>query len=298
MFISVNVKIKKILLLITFTAVFVLPNILLAVPEKLSVYVTIPPQKFFVESIGGERVVAHVLIDEGQSPHTFEPTPHQMIALAKADIFFEIGLPFEKRLSQKVAEINKEMIIVDTSSGVSFLTTGSGEHRDGHPHDHLSDAHTWMDPLNVKIEAENIANALKKRDPSHRGYSDANLKVFLSNIDRLNSEIKDRLMPYEGKVIYTYHPAFGYYTKAYGLVQMAIEKEGKEPGAKDLIKLIEYARERDIRTIFIEPQFLDQYAEKIADSINGEVVKLNPLAEDYIKNMEYITDKVIYSFKR
>ncbi|OYY54966.1 MAG: ABC transporter substrate-binding protein, partial [Halothiobacillus sp. 28-55-5] len=84
------------------------------------------------------------------------------------------------------------------------------------------------------------------------------------------------------------HPAFGYFAAAYGLTQVPIEVEGKEPGPKQLAELIDFAKKNDIKVVFIEPQFAQKAAKTIADAIGGEVVTIDPLQEDWPAGMTAI----------
>lgn len=260
-----------------------------ASPKKIKVFVSIPPQAYFVEQVGGDEVEIEVLVSPGQSPATFEPTPKQMTALAAADIYFPIGVPFEKRFLPKVVTSCPNLALADTRTGIELQPLHPDHHGE---HSGLTDPHTWLDPKLVKIQAENIARGLTWIEPSRETTFEENLRLFQAELTRLDSVIAEVLMPLRGRNIYVFHPSYGYFTAAYGLRQIAVELGGKEPGARQLVELIAQARKDSVQIIFVQPQFSQKSAETIAKAINGVVVPLDPLARDYSANMELMAQKI------
>lgn len=269
-------------------------------PGKISVFVSILPQKYFVERVGGDQVAVSVMVGPGQSPATYEPLPQQMSALATAQIYFRIGVPFETAWIDKLQTLNRELILVDLREGVPLRTmetphhhppaetTAGTVHSDHYHGGGLEDPHIWLDPLFVKIQAETIYRALAALDPSQRDYYQANLIAFQRELDQLHAELKQAFAGLKLKSIMVYHPAWGYLTDRYGLKQVAIEVEGKEPGPRELAQLIDYAKTEGIRVVFIQKQFNSAAAEAVARAVNGQVVAIDPLAEDYLTNMRRI----------
>jgi len=266
----------------------------------LQVFVSIPPQKYFVERIGGRYVEVHVLLSPGQSPHTYEPTAKQMVELARARIYFCVGMPFEKQLAAKIRAAAPELTVVDTSEGIrrrewDASMTGHPAHEDHDGHSHRPDeqswdTHTWMSPRLAAVHARNICQALCRVDPAHRAFYEGNLKKLTNELDRLDRQIAEALAPLKGRSFYVFHPAFGYFADAYGLKQVAIEMSGKQPTAKYLNDLIRRAEAAGVKLIFVQPQFSRQGAEAVARAIGGAVVPLDPLAENYMDNLRSIVD--------
>jgi zinc transport system substrate-binding protein len=254
--------------------------------KQVEVFVSIPPQAFFVERIAGELANVHVMVSQGQSPHSFKPTPKQLARLSDARCYFAIGLPFEQRLLQKVHGMSPDLRIVHTEENVPRRPIG------GHGKRGVPDPHIWLSPRLVKIQAATIAKALEVMDPAHAGRYRTNLKKFIAALDRVDKEIARELAPYEGSPFYVYHPALGYFADAYGLVEVPIEREGKRPGAGGLAAAIASAKEHGAKTIFVEPQFSRRQAEAIARAIGGKVVVIDPLAKDYLNNLESIAVKI------
>ncbi len=267
---------------------------------KISVFVSILPQACFLERIGGNHVDVGVLVGEGQSPHTYEPTPRQMAKLATAKAYFRIGVPFEKGILRKIGQSHKNLVIVETQKGIAcrYLAGHDHDHGKGRGNDRgekghkTPDPHLWMDPKLVKIQARNIYDALCRLDPVHKQDYTENLKEFQTDLDRVDARISRSLAPFKGRMMYVFHPAFGYFADSYGLVQEPIEIEGKEPGAKQLASLIERAKRDSVKVIFVQPQFSMRSAGAIAKEIGGVVVPINPLARDYLANIEKIASAV------
>ena len=256
---------------------------------KLSIFVSIPPQKYFVDRVGGPFVETRVLISPGQSPHTFTPSPRQIAELSQAKLFFITGVPFETAVVKKVAEQNQNLDIVDMASGIPHEPMGPDPHDPFHVEGEL-DPHVWMNPKNAVLMARNTAETLAGKDPAHKKEYMQNRDALIADLEALDRKIATLLAPYKGERFYVYHPAFGYFGQAYGLEQVAVETGGKEPTAKRLNSLIKQARGERVRIIFVQPQFSQKSADRVAAEINGTVTPIDALAEDYIANMEHIAD--------
>ena len=148
-----------------------------------------------------------------------------------------------------------------------------------------NDPHIWLSPLNARIMVENICSGLIEVDPVNEPYYIQNRDGYLRQLDELDEDISESLEGVESEAFMVLHPAWGYFAQDYGLEQIAIEVEGKEPSAKDIANLIDEALERNIEIVFASPQFNQQSAHTIADGIGGLVVSIDPLAEEYIPNM-------------
>lgn len=259
--------------------------------KKIPVFVSILPQAFFVDKIGGDRVVVDVLVQPGQSPHTYAPTPRQMGRLAEARVYFRIGVAFENGLIPKLQSTMPELLIVDTRQGITLeKMTAHEEEEAGHSHEEELDTHIWLDPLLVKKQAAIIKDALVQLDPDGRSLYEKNLAAFCTELDALHARLSTALAPLRGKSFFVFHPAFGYFAKTYGLKQIAVETGGNAPSARHLAALIESAREKGVRVLFVQPQFSQKSAETVARAIDGVVVALDPLAKDYFTNMTGIAE--------
>lgn len=276
-------------LLSCFLFVFAMSPSIIFSSEKLSVFVSILPQKYFVEKVAGDIVAIEVLVVPGQSPATYDPTPKQMIKLSNASIFFRIGVPYEDSLIPKLKDTYPNLKIIDTRKGIQLRNMenhfSEAEKHHNHVHSSKNDPHTWLDPNLVKVQAKTICDALSKIDPEHSDIFRKNLNSFSSDLDEVRDKIAQTLLPFRGSAFLVFHPSYGYFADAFGLKQIPVELEGKNPSAKQIGKCIELAKKKDIHIIFVQPQFSTSIANALAKSIQGRVVKLDPLSEEYFDNL-------------
>lgn len=245
--------------------------------EPLNVTVSILPQQYFVERVGGEHVQVNVMVQPGESPATYEPKPEQLQALSQAVAYFRIGVPFENAWMDRIAAANTDMRIVDTTEGIQ---------RRGPPD--RPDPHIWLSPRLVKIQAETIAQALAELDPDRAATYQANLQAFISDIEALDGEIQTTLAQVTSRKFMVFHPSWGYFADDYDLEMIPVEVGGQEPGAAELADLITRAQAEDIHVVFAQPEFSTRSAETIAQEIDGEVLLINPLAADWLANMRQV----------
>jgi zinc transport system substrate-binding protein len=259
-----------------------------AAANKISVVVSVLPEKFFVERVGGSHVKVSVMVGPGQSPATYEPTPRQMAALAAARVYFRIDVPFEIVWMGRIRAANPDMVVVDVTEGIKrrpVQQIGDAKSSDA---GRFPDPHVWTSPPLAKRISARIRDALIRLDPAQRDEYERNYAELAAELDALNSEIRDRVSSLKQRVFMTFHPAWGYFADTYGLRQIPIESEGKEPGPRTLLDVIEEAKRLDIKVIFVEPQFSRSSAEMVAREIGGRVVAIDPLAEGYIENMRKV----------
>jgi zinc transport system substrate-binding protein len=266
------------------------------------VFVSILPQKFFVQQIGKELVDVEVMVQPGASPATYEPKPKQMAALSRARIYFSIGVPFENAWLRKISATNPEMKVVHTDQGITKIPMAAhhdeedgSRHEDRHSRDQHAhgtlDPHIWLSPSLVKIQAQTILEALQEIDPEHAGIYEDNFRQFVSAVDALDTRLKAVFAAKDGMRFMVFHPSWGYFAEAYGLQQIPIEVEGKNPKPAQLKALIEHARENKISVVFVQPQFSTKSAELIAREIGGQVVFADPLAENWLDNLYDVASK-------
>jgi zinc transport system substrate-binding protein len=262
--------------------------------DRESIFVSIAPQKFLVERLVGDAIEVHVLLPSGASPATYEPTPKKMAALGTASLFFLIGAPFEGPVLDKISRVMPDLQTVDCRSGVELVPM------DDHGHGHggsLFDPHIWLDPLRMKIVASTTADALEKLLPEAGPEIQHNLQRLHHAIDQSHALIASILEPHTGEHILVFHPAFGYFTRRYGLHQIAVEDEGKAPSARRLAEVVRTLDDGSVTAIFVQPQFSTSAAQRIADALECEVVILDPLAEIYLTNLEIMADRIAASLR-
>lgn len=262
-----------------------------ASPPALRVAVSILPQAYFVERVAGDKAAVAVLIPPGSSPHTYELTPKQMADLAEADVLFVAGVPFEDALLPRLKKSYPYLRVVPSGAAIPLRQSEEVEYGHGEYH-HANDPHTWLNPRYAIIHATTMARELMAIDTANAYLFQTNLDSLTNDLQRLDTEITRLLHGLAGRRMYVYHPAWGYFTDAYGLVQRPIETEGKEPGSRQLAALVEQAKADRARAIFVQKQYAAQSPEVIAEAVGARIVIIDPLAYDYVDNLTMIAREV------
>ena len=266
---------KKIITLLLLSTTYIFSNI--------NVVVSIAPEVTFVKAIGGEKVDVSLMVQVGNSPHIYEPKPSQMRAIAKADIYFAIGVEFEHVWLSKFHSLNEKMQIVNLDEGITKIEMTQTHHaHKSHDGDDKKDPHIWTSPTNVKRIAQNIYRALSAIDSDNMKYYKNNLNLFLDRVNHTDNQIKELLSTLKGsRKFMVFHPSWGYFAKAYNLEQIAVEVEGKSPKSRELVNLIKEAKEEKVKAIFTQPEFSDASAKIIANELHIPVVKISPMAQNW-----------------
>lgn len=266
------------------------------------VMVSILPQKYFVEQIVGDHFKIDVMIPPGASPVTYEPTPVQMKTLSNSFVYFRIGyIEFEKSWMNKLTNINTDMEVVDLSVNADLIEPENGhahDHHDhkGHHHHHGVDPHIWTSPKEVQRQAEIIYNYFLSNKPELSAELESNYNKFKQEIEDLDNYLETELAPFEGRKFLIFHPALTYIARDYGLEQISIEIDGKEPTPANIQKTIDLAKAEDIKIVFVQQQFSTHNAEVIAKEINGTVVQLDPLEYNWNESIRFIADEIVESY--
>ncbi|ABB39005.1 periplasmic component of zinc ABC transporter [Oleidesulfovibrio alaskensis G20] len=318
-----------------------------AAAADVSVAVSIIPQKYLIEKIAGDTADVSVMVLPGASPATYEPRPAQLAALAGADLYFSIGVPFESAWLERILSASKAMTPVAMDNGITKLPMAEHHHEDdrhahnahshdedghhdheehghhetehsdhagiaphehghdehghdehGHEHEGGSDPHVWLSPANMKVMARTATEALIRTAPQHAQLYRANLAAFEQEADALDTKLRAIFAstPSDRRAFMVFHPSWGYFAADYGLHQIPIELQGKEPSPRTLRELIETAQEKNIRVVFAAPQFSQKSAAVIARSIGGTVVTADPLAADWADNLISVAEAFAASF--
>lgn len=260
--------------------------------EQINITVSILPEKYFVERIGGDHITVNVMVGPGDSPHTYEPKAVQMTALSNAAVYFSIGIDFENAWMNRIVDTNPDMQIVDLSANLERIPMGShlheGEAVEENKEENGLDPHVWTSPNNVNIMANTIYQTLARIDPANEEAYKANLDSFQQDISDLKTEIETSLQGIASNKFMVFHPAWGYFARDFGLEQIAVEIEGSEPSVKELAGIIEEAHEENIQVVFAQPEFSTKTADYIATEINGQVILISPLTEDWLENLRNV----------
>ncbi len=241
----------------------------------LTVAVTIPPQATFVRRIGGDRVRVVTMVETGQCPETYEPKPAQLSRLKGIEIYFALGVPFEEAWNDRLGAEAPDLRFIDTSAGVPRIGEGAA-----------TDPHTWLSPEAVKTQAKTIAAALIESDPAGRPTYEGNLKTFLTDVQALKTRIRAILAPMKPREVLVYHPGWAYFAREYGIKMLAVEEEGREPGAGRLAEVVTQAKRDGLRVVFADREHSTREAEATAQEIGGRVVSLSLVDPDWFGNLE------------
>lgn len=253
--------------------------------DEKTIYVTITPLKAIVEEITCGDFDVEVVVPDGASPETYEPTAKQLAKINEAQLIFSIGLiDFERAIIERID--NRERV-VELYHGIDILE-GSCSHGHHHHH-HGTDPHIWTSPKSLRTMVETICNTLVDEFPDKTEYAEAADKL-LSRIEELDTYCQESIERSDVKAMMIYHPAYTYYARDYGIEQIAIEHDGKEPTARQLMSLINKSQTFGINTILYQPQYSVDKVKSIAHEIGAQAVVTNPLAVDIIAEIERVTD--------
>lgn len=257
------------------------------------VAVSIAPQAGVVERIGGDRIRVEVLVPPGGSPATYEPTPQQLARLDGAAFLVSIGVPFEDALLPKLERAAPGLRVVDGLAGIRREPMESPVvGHDAHGHGGRPDPHVWLDPVRLAQHARTVAGALAAADPGGEAAYRARLQALETELQAVDRRVAELLAPFEGRKVLVFHPAYGYLLRRYGLEQLAVEVEGKEPSPRQLAAVVEAAREAGTEIVFVQPQFAGGAAAAVARAIGGRTETLDPLPDDPVRGIEEMARRI------
>ena len=277
------------------SALFVL--ILMAGGDKRAderiVSVTIEPQRYFAEKIAGDKFKINCVVPAGQSPETYDPTPQQMVQVGKSQGYLRIGsIGFEQAWMDNIRNNNPGLKVFDLSEGIDLLKSPEEEEEHDHHHHHHHpggvDPHTWSSISGAKVIAKNTLDAFVSLDSENKEYYQANYEQLTKEIEETEKTVSGLLRSLDNKTFIIYHPALTYLANEYGLTQLCIEMDGKEPSPAQLKELVETAREHNAKVVFIQREFDQKNAELIAKETGCRLIPINPLDYDWGKEMIHI----------
>lgn len=267
------------LVLITFTKSYA---------EKINVVVSIYPVRDIVKQVGGDLVNVDFMVPAGASPHTFEPTPSDMKKINNARMFVIIGSGLEFWAEKAIKSAGrKDLKVVILSKGLPLIHDSHMEDEKHQDRD-TADPHIWLDPLLAKEMVDRIKSAFIEIDTSHRTYFTEKAEGFKKELDVLHIRITGSVKNFKTKGYVTFHPAWNYFSRRYGLKVIGVieESPGKEPSPGHITKIIKHIKQADSRVVFAEPQFNPKVAEVIAKEAGARVLFLDPIGGPGIKDRD------------
>jgi zinc transport system substrate-binding protein len=263
--------------------------------EVLDIWVSLLPQRQMVERLADEAAAVSVLVQPGQSPATYEPTPRQLAAVAEADLLVLSRAPFEHAVVERIRRLAPSLATIDSCRDIELAPI------EDHGHDHhreQRDPHVWLDPALVSIQAGTVCEALCTASPGRCAGFRSNLEAYRGELEQAQALMDEALAPVRGRDLYVFHPAYGYLCRRFGLRQVAVEAGGRPPTARRLAELIEGARSSGAHALFVQPQFASATARSVADAMGLELVELDPLAAEHVANLVAMAEKIAATYER
>ncbi len=295
-----------------FFAAYLLPFAICLLPaelfaEQVKVVVSIHPLYDITKQIGKDKVKVKTLLPPAASPHTFEPTPKDMMELSDAKAFIKIGAGLEFWAERVVkAAANKNLAVIDLSNGMPLIYgIDKHYHNNGHDHGHkhkrdAADPHFWLDPILAKKIVDRITETMAELDPSNSSYYKANAEAYKKELDKLHSEIARRVNGFTTKEYVTFHSAWNYFSKRYGLTIVGVIEEapGREPAPKDISRIVKELKKIRAKAVFAEPQFNPKIAEAVAQEAGAKVLFLDPIGASNAPDRDTYIKLMLYNISR
>lgn len=257
--------------------------------EKPILTVTLEPLRYFTEAIAGDNYEVVSMVPKGSSPESYDPTPQQLVNLSKSQAYFRIGyIGFEQAWMKKLEANCPNMKVYNTSKGIDLIRDKGHWHGD-HFHEGGVEPHVWNSTQNALIIADNIYQALCELDSTHQEDYQKRLDVLKQTIRQTDANVRT-LLENADSTFLIYHPALSYFARDYSLKQVSIEEGGKEPSPAQLKALIETCRNENVHTIFVQQEFDQRNAQLIANELGVNIVSINPLSYDWVKEMIRIAE--------
>ena len=258
--------------------------------------VSILPEKTFVEKIAGDNFKINVLIPPGTSPEAGNLLPSQLKDITHSGIWFQIGhIGFEYSWKDKIQQANPKMKVVDLSEGLNLIK-GVDLHNAKHNNENGIDPHIWLSPRLVKQMAKKIFDELARLKPEKSSEFEGNYLKFVKEIDELDIELTNKLREYKGRKIIVFHPSLSYFARDYGLEQLALEEDGKEPAPQHMVKIVDMAKAENIKVIYIQSEFDRENARVFAEEVNGKIIQISPLEPAWADNLRHIANIFVENF--
>lgn len=248
--------------------------------KRLRVVTTIRPLYSFASQVAGQAAEVENLLPPGVGPHDYSFTPTDAVRLHEADVLIINGLGLEEWLEGLLATVRRPgLAIIEASRGIEPLPIPeAGHHEEAHHHEGLWDPHVWLDPLRAVQQVENIRDGLAAADPSNKETYEENARRAVERLQSLHAEIRASTAGFKRREILTFHAAFQYFARRYGLEVVAVVEPapGKEPTPKFLAHLYQVVRHHRLTVIYTEPQFRTRLAEVLARDLGIETAVLDP----------------------
>ncbi|MHB9155722.1 MAG: metal ABC transporter substrate-binding protein [Endomicrobiales bacterium] len=272
-----------------------------AFAATVKIAAAVPDLGSIASYIGGDKVEVFSIAKSNANPHFVEVLPSYMIKLSRAALYLKVGLALDQWSDDIIdGSRNDALLVVDCSRGVPVLQKPAGKvdasmgdvHPEGNPH-------YWLDPANGVVIAGNVLAALKKLDPSHSSYYDANYDKFKNETEMRLAGWKDKMAKYAGQKIISYHSSWVYFTHAFQLIIAGNVEPlpGIPPTGKHLARLVGIITKNHITLLLQEPYFPDEAPRFLARKTGIKIFKFAPScasvkADEYFKHFDEIVGQI------
>jgi len=302
---------SKNLLLAFLFALFVIAPTFAA---KLTVAVSLQPYSSVVHEIGGDQVEVVTMLPPGADPHTYEPKPASLKEFSKATVYFSDGSGMDAAWLPRFKGVNKDVKVISLAEGIQWMEEDEHHHHEheaaaghksvetaadhktaaGHDDDDEMDPHLWTSPVQMVLIAKNVLSALVQLDAANADKYRARAVTLMERLKKLNTDLVQAIsaMPADRRTFIVFHPAYGYFARDYGMKQLTVEVNGKEPKPKDLMNLVKTGKANNVHIVFVQPQFGRRAAATIAKELDAKIVVTDPLAYDYEGNIRTLLETI------
>jgi ABC-type Zn uptake system ZnuABC Zn-binding protein ZnuA len=249
-------------------------------------------------NIGGDLIEVTSIVPIGGDPHIYEPTPGDVRLLLRANLILQNGLTFEGWINELIKNSGTTAKVHTITEGIDPIVSTM--------HQNATDPHAWMEPVNGKIYALNIKNALLELLPQFTSQINAQYETYIAKLDELDRYIREQLSRIDTskRILITSHDSFHYYGRRYGLRLESVLGTSTDADVRtsDLVRLNEVIRQHKIPAVFIEstinPKLLEQVASDNKIRIGGKLYSdslgdENSPANTYINMIRQNTDVIV-----
>lgn len=260
--------------------------------NKRVLAVSIPPQKWLLDSIVGDRYEVISMLSSDSNPETFEPSMRQLMELQSCQAYFTIGdIPFEISSLPKMRENFPSLSIINSTEGLDKITDSHASSA-GESHDYSVDPHVWTSLVNARAIAAKMYDNVVALDPDGKDYYTARYKALDANLASLNDSVAKALRPIRGRAFVVWHPSLSYFARDYGLTQIGLETTGKETSVAQYKSRLENARQQNALIFFTQAEFDTREADSMAKELNLPTVKVSLMQPDIASQIRFLTHEL------
>jgi zinc transport system substrate-binding protein len=239
--------------------------------NKLKVVASFYPLAFFTQEIGGEKVTVKQLIPDNTEVHNWQPSAADILAIEDADVLIYNGASLDHWFEEDILPVidSSGKVVVETTEGIQLLETGQETDEQEHEHEGNYDPHTWLSPFIAKQQAQNIYEALVRKDQNNEGYYNERWQTLKARFEELDNDYLTGLSTKGKDEIFVSHSAFGYLADRYGFEQHGVIgiSADEQPSTQVYTKIVEMMMEHEIYVVYVDPVYANEYAQTLKNEL-------------------------------